>query len=189
MNHLGYDPRPDVKRWRGTPIPSVEHPLALTSERRTIAERVWWIGPPWTILRNARRYLWSVMDFGTDDDIAYTRTDVERELWVLALRTAKPGQVSRGSWILFSIAYGLIANTADYIGACRQEWPETAHKRDWRMLSGAPRETLYAHQAMASMLARGYDVEAALDAVADQRAAGWRRTPGNTQSPVADSVR
>ena len=81
------------------------------------------------------------MDFGTDDDIAYTRTDVQHDLWVLALRTAKPGQVSRGSWILFSIAYGLIANTVDYIGACRQEWPETAHKRDWRMLSGAPRET------------------------------------------------
>ena len=173
MTDLGYDPRPDLKRWRGTPIPPVDRPLAETPERHRIAERVWWNGPPWTVLRNAPRYLWHVMDFGTDDDIAYTRDDLPRDLWRHALRTARPGQVSRGSWILWSIAYGQFANTDEYIAACRRDWPETAHKRDWRMLSGAPRETLYAHQAMGSLLAQGYSTQAALAVVAEHRADGW----------------
>ena len=174
MNDLGYDPRPDVKTWRGTPIPRVDNALTLTPRRQAIAERVWWNGPPWTVLRNASRYLWQVMDYGTDDDILYTRDDIPRDLWMIALQTARPGQLSRGSWILWSIAYGLIATTDDYVAACRPDWSETAHKRDWRMLSGAPRETLYAHQAMGSMLARGFSTEAALAAVAERRATGWR---------------
>ena len=179
MADLGYDPRPDLKRWRGTPIPPVDRPLPITPERQRIAKRVWWNGPPWTVLRSAPRYLWQVMDYGTDDDIAYTRGDVARDLWCHSLRTARPGQVSRGSWILWSIAYGLIATNDDFIAACRRDWPETAHRRDWRMLSGAPRETLYAHQMMGSMMAQGYSTEAALAAVAKSRAAGWRLPPGD----------
>lgn len=175
MADLGYDPRPDLKRWRGTPIPPVDRPLAITPERQRIAERVWWNGPAWTVLRSAPRYLWHVMDYGTDRDIAYTRRDVARDLWCHSLRTARPGQVSRGSWILWSIAYGLIATNDEFIAACRRDWSETAHKRDWRMLSGAPRETLYAHQMMGSMMAQGYSTEAALAAVAKSRAEGWRR--------------
>ena len=79
---LGYDPRPALTAWRGTPIPQLHNPLQATPPRCTIARRVWWNGPPWTVLRNASYYLWHVWDYGTDDDIDFTLGDVPERLWI-----------------------------------------------------------------------------------------------------------
>jgi len=38
---LGYDPRPELTHWKGTPIPPLDDPLAVSPRRREIAERVW----------------------------------------------------------------------------------------------------------------------------------------------------
>ena len=134
---LGYDPRPDLTHWCGTPIPPVDAPLALTADRERIAGRVWFQGPSWTVLRNASHYLWSVMDYGATEDIACTLQDVPRSLWVKSLKDARPGKLSRGAYVVWSLAFGLIAPGT----GC--DWPDNAHLRDVRPLANATREQLY----------------------------------------------
>ncbi|MCY3793718.1 MAG: hypothetical protein OXG51_05010 [Gammaproteobacteria bacterium] len=127
---LGYDPRPELDHWLGTPIPPVRNPLRQTPERSAIADRVWWNGPPWTILRNAAHYLWHVMDYGRPEDVRHTLRDVSRETWIWALDEARPGLLSKGSYVLWSLTF-------DRIGLddpC--SWPDSAHRLDCRPLSG-----------------------------------------------------
>ena len=134
VGSLGYDPRPDLSLWRGTPIPPVCKPLRITPERAKIANRVWWNGPPWTVLRNRAYYLWHVMDHGISSDIRHALSDISPESWVWALGEAQPGLLSRGSFILWSLTFDLIRE------GDRCDWPDTAHRRDWRPLAGESRE-------------------------------------------------
>lgn len=138
IRELGYDPRPELRRWHGTPIPEVRDPLKATAARVAIAERVWWHGPAWTVLRNASTYLWHVMDYAEDDDIDFTRRDVPRTLWVRALEEARPGLLSSGSYALWSSVYGLMADDE----LC--SWPQTAHRKDLRPMARETRERMYA---------------------------------------------
>lgn len=135
---LGYDPRPELQEWRGTPIPPLKRPLKHSSERHRIASYVWWNGPPWTVLRNASHYLWHVMDYGQADDIHFTLKDVPRRLWLAALADARPGQLSKGSYELWSLVLGRVK--------CEDppcDWPDNAHRLDIRPLAGDTRERLY----------------------------------------------
>ena len=141
IGRLGYDPRPELTHWKGTPIPPLDDPLAVSPRRREIAERVWWNGPAWTVLRNASRYLWHVMDHGFAEDIGFTLRDVERAQWTRALEVARPGWLSRGSFVLWSCYFGLMADDA----IC--EWPQDAHLRDVRPLARDTREVMYLRAA------------------------------------------
>ena len=134
---LGYNPRSDVTHWQGTPIPPVHHPLELTPRRQEIAGKVWWNGPAWTILRNASWFLWQVMDYGSDDDIRYTLQDVSERTWIGALKEARPGLLSRGSYVLWSLAFRQIG-----IDECC-DWPDTAHRLDQRPLRNQTHEQMY----------------------------------------------
>ena len=125
---LGYQLRPGLSRWRGTPIPPVQDPLRETPARRAIAHRVWWNGPSWTVLRNASHYLWHVWDYGTDEDIAFTQADVPKRLWIRALAAARPGLVSAGSYVFWSYVLGLMSGEE----IC--DWPQTAHRYDYKPL-------------------------------------------------------
>ena len=129
--------RPGVACWKGTPVPPVYMPIDPTPERAEIAEAVWWNGPAWTILRNGPQFVRQVVDFGTDGQIAFARHDVDREIWVAAIREAKAGLMSRGAYILWSIRLGL----ADVGMTC--DWPRNAHVRDVRPLASATRQDLY----------------------------------------------
>ncbi len=141
ITHLGYDPHPELRQWKGTPIPPIDDPLAASPRRSEIAQRVWWNGPAWTVLRNASRYLWHVMDYGFAADIGFTLRDVERARWVRALETARPGWLSRGSFVLWSCYFGLMADD----GIC--DWPHNAHRRDIRPLAHDTREITYQRAA------------------------------------------
>ena len=137
---LGYDPRPEIHRWRGTPIPPVRDPLPNTPDRRRVAGRVWWNGPPWTVLRNASRFLQHVMDYAPDADCHAMLRDIPAELWVKALEDARPGQMSKGAYCLFSRMFGRmgLAEICD--------WPDDAHLRDVRPLAGESRECVLARE-------------------------------------------
>ena len=74
---LGYDPNPDVRSWHGTPIPPVDDPVIATDTLRAIAERIWWNGPPWTVLRNSVRFIQHAIGHATDDDIGLVKTKCE----------------------------------------------------------------------------------------------------------------
>lgn len=134
---LGYDPRPELDHWRGTPIPPVKNALRKTPRRMEIADRVWWNGPPWTVLRNASNYLWHVMDYGRVEDVRFTQTDVPCGLWKQALEEARPGLLSKRSYVLWSLVFDRI-KPGELSG-----WPHTAHRMDWRPLEWATREQLY----------------------------------------------
>ena len=138
---LGYDPHPELTHWKGTPIPRLDDPLAVSPRRREIAERVWWNGPAWTVLRSASTYLWHVMDHGFTEDIGFTLGDVERARWTRALEVARPGRLSRGSFVLWSCYFGLMADDA----IC--DWPQDAHIRDVRPLARDTREIMYLRAA------------------------------------------
>ena len=85
-------------------------------------------------------YLWHVMDYGSDADRAYTRRDLEASVWLRALDEARPGHLSKGSYVLWSLRYNRLP-----IGTfC--DWPDTAHLRDYRPLADATREQLYERQ-------------------------------------------
>ncbi len=144
---LGYDPHPDLTLWQGTPIPCVKDPLPRTEERWRIANYVWWNGPPWTVLRNAHVYLWHVMDFGQSNDVFFTLKDVPKSIWLAALDAARPGVLSKGSYILWSVYF----KRGD-IDAHMQTWPDDAHRLDFRPQRNEPRERMYerhrhAHEA------------------------------------------
>ena len=142
-NQLGYHPRPELAFWLGTPIPPVSHPLQTTPHRWAIARRIWWHGPPWTVLRNGSYYLWHVWDYGLDDDIDFARQDIPIERWRRALDDARPGLVSRSAYVLWSIVLGRMSDNRE----C--DWPRTAHIRDCKPLSGQDRETMYRRAAAA----------------------------------------
>ena len=142
MSNLGYDPRPTLDRWQGTPIPRLDNPLARTPDRWRIAGYVWWNGPPWTVLRNASRYLWHVMDYARTEDLRLTVMDVEERLWHRALDEATPGNLSKGSFVFWSLMLGRMELEE------RCSWPDDAHRLDYRPLAGVPREKLYERHAM-----------------------------------------
>lgn len=133
---LGYDPHPSLNRWRGTPIPPIRRPLPRTEKRWEIADRVWWGGPPWTILRNASWYLWHVMDYGRDADVRHALEDLPAQAWRRALDEARPGLLSKGSYVLWSLVFGRIEPGA----VCG--WPDNAHRLDAKPLAGQDRERL-----------------------------------------------
>lgn len=155
---LGYDPRPNIAHWRGTPIPPVDNPLQQTPARIDIAARVWWNGPAWTVLRNASHYLWHVMDYGRDQDIRFTLKDVPSELWLEALNAARPGLLSKGAYTLWSLVFECI--NLEIL----KDWPTTAHRNDWRPLEHATREELYRRHARSAPQAhvgtRTFELEA-----------------------------
>ena len=139
---LGYDPRPEVTVWKGTAIPPMGHALARTPERWAIAKRVFWRGPPWAALRNASHYLWHVMDGLSHDELLFTLGDLDRALWVQALRDARPGLLSKGAYIAWSLYFGLMQPLDD----CG--WPDNAHRRDFRPTARYTREDYYRRAAM-----------------------------------------
>lgn len=136
-DELGYDPKPEVKDWRNTPIPRVLHPLKMTKARERIADRVWCNGPPWTVLRNAYVYLFHVADIANDADLKFTRKDVPDELWRGAIKIAKPGDLSAGAYVLEGLRLGIFKPPF----LCT--WPAKAHFRDVRPMANASRELLY----------------------------------------------
>ena len=137
---LGYDPHPEAVRWHGTPIPPIHEPLAKTAMRWETASRVWWNGAPWTVLRNASQYLWQVMDYGRDGDIDHTLRDLPPASWMRALDRARPGLLSKGSYVLWSLVFGRRPT------GWRCGWPDAAHALDCRMLSRDSRERLRQRQ-------------------------------------------
>jgi len=137
---LGYDPKTELKHWQGTPIPSVHNPLKSTPRLWSIAQKVWWNGPPWTILRNSSYFLWHVMDYGRTKDIRYALSNIPEQTWMLALDEARPGLLSRGSYVFWSLAFDRIA-PAD---SC--DWPDSAHRLDHRPLRRESRERMRMRQ-------------------------------------------
>ena len=123
---LGYDPRPDLTAWQGTPLPPVDRPLGLNPGRERIAAMVWWHGPPWCVLRNRNVYLWRVMDYATTEGLLYTVQDLPAGDWRIALQAAKPGRLSAGAWTFWSLTLGLLP-----LGAV-SDWPSLAHRLDVR---------------------------------------------------------
>lgn len=122
---LGYDPQPQLLNWKGTPIPPVDRPLALTPEREEICNRVWWWGGPEIALRNCRHYIYHVIDYGTVADREFTMGDVPQDIWHYALNTAKAGMVSRGGHKLFSLWMGADETVSE-------GWPDRASRFDIR---------------------------------------------------------
>ena len=149
-SQLGYEPRPELTCWRGTPIPPLLNPLQATPPRLAIAKHVWWHGPPWSVLRNSSYYLWHVWDYGTDDHVAFTRHDVPLACWHRALEDARPGLVSRSAYVLWSVLLGRIADNLH----C--DWPRSAHVKDLRPLSGLDPATLYRRAAAARALRQNH---------------------------------
>ena len=146
VEHLGYDPHPELRTWQGTPIPQIDMPLAATPERLAIANNgCWWHGPPWTILRNGPQFVRQIVDFAGDDAIAFILKDIPGEVWREALVKATPGSMSKGAYILWSLRFGLMDALAD----C--DWADNAHIKDVRPLRTATREQLYARHAAAHL--------------------------------------
>ncbi|MCY4209594.1 MAG: hypothetical protein OXD47_12470 [Gammaproteobacteria bacterium] len=100
-DELGYDPKPDIHHWHNTPIPTVNHPLPATPELIRIADRMWWNGDPWTILRNRYKYIQHALDNAAHEDLLYLWSSLPKKDWVIALKDALPGQVSTRSWRLW----------------------------------------------------------------------------------------
>lgn len=141
LRYLGYDPQPGIDRWRGTSIPPLDEPLARTPDRWRIAGYVWWHGPPWTVLRNASHYLWHVMDYARTDDLRSMLQDIPEELWRRALDDARPGQLSKGSFVFWSLVF-----ERPLTHPC--PWPDDAHRLDHRPLAGVDRERLFERHAL-----------------------------------------
>lgn len=123
---LGYDPRPTQRVWHGTPIPSVLKPLPATPELVEIAERMWWNGDPWTILRNRNAFLRHACDHATDEDVEYLWRAVERDDWESMLRTTRPGQMSMRSYKFWMWRTGLLNDRL----SLPQEWHVPRHMKD-----------------------------------------------------------
>ncbi len=136
FSHLGYDPRIELDRWKGTPIPPVHNPLQSTPDLWAIAGRVWWNGPPWTVLRNSSYFLWHVMDYGNTEDTRHTLKNVSEEVWIRALDDARPGLLSKGSYVFWSLAF----DQMEVDEPCH--WPDSAHRLDHRPLRGESRKRI-----------------------------------------------
>ena len=138
---LNYDTRPELSRWHGTAIPPVADPIAETPERCRIAERVWWHGPPWTVLRNCGQFVRSVMDYADASDARLMLADLGEERWRAALHEARPRTMSRKSYVWWSLKLGLM-QPGD-----RCDWPYDGHANDIQPLANQSRERLYARHA------------------------------------------
>ena len=126
---LNYDTRPELSRWQGTSIPPVANPIAETPERCRIAERAWWHGPPWTVLRNCGQFVRSVMDYADAPDARLMLADLGEERWRAALREARPRTMSRKSYVWWSLKLGLMQPGA------RCDWPYDGHANDSQPLA------------------------------------------------------
>lgn len=152
---LGYDPRPHVRDWRGTPIPSVDRPLPASGGLEAVAERMWWNGPPWTILRNGPSFLRHVMDHGRPDDVATCERVVPAELWTQTLLEAKPGSMSRTAHRWFCVKRGLF-RIRDL-----PAWPRS-HLFDHRGRANEDRMRMYERITRARAAAHGLTPEEAV---------------------------
>lgn len=123
---LGYDPRPDVRTWHKTPIPPPKNPLPATKRLKSIAEYMWWNGPPWTILRNRHEFLTHAMDWADPDDFLFLWNTVPRADWIAMLKTRKPGQVSTRSYCLCMSMAGCLSPR----DSLDEEWLEDRHVKD-----------------------------------------------------------
>ena len=182
---LGYDPRPDLANWKGTPIPKVDTPLPLTPARERIARRVWWHGPPWTIVRNADNYVWRVIDYGREDGIRHELRHLDEEVWLHALEAAKPrGDLSRGGWLYWSLFFRRW-NMAGYLKAL-DDWPSSAgmHIRDLRPLAHATRADLYRRQAIHHYLARGFCYACTRRMTDERERLGWSGNISSVPTPI-----
>ena len=121
---LGYDPRPEIDRYAGNPLPEIDDPIAWTERRAYIAGYVWTQGPAWSVLRNANEYLWSVMSNAGVDDVRFTIKDIERIRWLRALREAKPGKIGGSTYRLFSILFETGPEPFE------TDWPVVCHPTD-----------------------------------------------------------
>ena len=121
---LGYDPKPSVMRWRGSPLPPVSDPVAWTSERQRIAERVFWQGPSWGILRNGVAFIHQIMEHGWLEDAAYAHRNLPRALWTKALDAATPKKVSRRSFWFWSHVFGRDPDASPH------DWADSRHIGD-----------------------------------------------------------
>ena len=122
---LGYDPRPGERNWRGTPIPPVADPLPATGKLPEIAERMWWNGPAWTILRNSGEFLRHAIDHATEKDLAYLWETIAVERWRKALLEATPGTMSRSRYRLWC----LWLDIDDIVPAA--DWRDDGHLNDY----------------------------------------------------------
>ena len=123
---LGYDPRPEARDWRGTPIPPVKDPLTANATLVEMAERIWWNGPAWTILRNSGRFLRHAMDHATESDLAYREEHVATDRWRQALQEATPGTMSRSRYRLWCLWLGIDEQVP------ASEWHWKGHLNDSR---------------------------------------------------------
>ena len=74
-------------------------------------------------------FLYHVIDYGTDDDVAYVESVIPAKDWISALKEAREGEVSRGMCQYFRLRYGV-----DEPGS-RLGWADTSHRLDWRPLA------------------------------------------------------
>ena len=130
-------------RWKGTPVPNEDDPIAPTPALEAIAERIWWHGPPAVALRNANAFLWQVMDYANDDDVDTAMDEIERTRWVRAVETGQPGQLSRRSAIWWRLRLGLSVEEVE------RTWPRNRHRNDIKPLANEPRERMYERHRIA----------------------------------------
>ena len=123
---LGYDPRPDQRDWHNTPIPRVNNPVPATPALVDIAERMWWNGDPWTILRNRTVFLRHALDYANEEDCEYLWNTIPREDWIRMLQSSVPGEVSMRSYKFWSWRAGLL----DANRRIPKEWHESRHMKD-----------------------------------------------------------
>ena len=127
-DELGYDPRPDLADWNGSPLPPIRDPLRLTDLRHEVARCSWRWGPPELALRNSAAFLYEAIDRAPCKLHIQLLDEVPLTFWRKAWETARKGEVSRGGYILTALRLGLDPSRA-------YEWPTNAHRLDWRMRS------------------------------------------------------
>lgn len=123
---LGYNPRPEVHTWCGTPIPCVDNPLPSTKDLTRIADRMWWNGPPWTILRNRNMFLCHAMDYTRDEDFLFLWEFIPKSDWITMLHQLRPGQASTRSYCLC----GRLLRVLSPDRPLPPEWHEARHIKD-----------------------------------------------------------
>ena len=123
---LGYDPRPDLTDWRGSPLPPIDDPLPLTNLRLEVARRCWRWGPPELALRNAAAFLYEATDYAPAHLHRRLLKEVPLRHWRTAWSKARKGEISRGGYILVAVKLGLDPSPA-------YAWTTNAHRLDWRM--------------------------------------------------------
>ena len=91
---LGYDPRPEIRKWRGTSQPEVREPLPGTPALVEIADMSYFQGPAWCILRNRYEFWTHAMDNAPRQDIEEAYRLLPKENIIQAMHEVWPGQVS-----------------------------------------------------------------------------------------------